>query len=131
MVEANPFATPQHADQAAQLEADLELARIGSGQRLVILGILFYVAAILLQLVVGPIAALLVLVTLILGIIGLVRMARGLGISVVMTILLIVLMVVPLIGLLVLVGLNGRATRALRAGGYKVGFLGASKSPVG
>jgi hypothetical protein len=45
-------------------------------------------------------------------------------------VLLAVLMVIPLIGLITLVILNSRATKALRAGGYKVGLLGASRQRV-
>jgi hypothetical protein len=38
-----------------------------------------------------------------------------------------VLMFVPLVGLIVLLVLNSKATAKLRAAGYRVGLLGASR----
>ena len=94
---------------------------------MIIYGILLYFLGVGGQFVIGPIAILLVLGTFILGIIGIVRLASGFNYSVFRIILLIIGMIIPLVGLLILLSLNARATKELRASGYKVGLLGASK----
>ncbi len=46
--------------------------------------------------------------------------------GVVFAILFLILGAMPVIGLLILLLVNGKATRMLRAGGYRVGLMGAS-----
>jgi hypothetical protein len=61
------------------------------------------------------------------GLVGFFMLASGLGYSVLLIILLAILMLIPLINVITLLVLNSRATAVLRAGGYKVGLLGASR----
>ena len=125
----NPYQSPE-SPIAAATSSDLSQAnieKIASGQKMIIYGILLYFLGVGGQFVIGPIAILLVLGTFILGIIGIVRLASGFNYSVFRIILLIIGMIIPLVGLLILLSLNARATKELRASGYKVGLLGASK----
>jgi hypothetical protein len=126
MAQDNPFQTPNSSVGATATEV-AGIADVASGQKLVIYAILVYFLAIVLQFVIGPFAALLLLGTLVMAILGIVRLASGLGISIAMRIVLVILLFIPLVGLIVLLSLNSRATKALREAGYRVGLLGASK----
>lgn len=57
---------------------------------------------------------------------GLVRVSAALGYSSATQAGLVVLAFVPLASLVTVAMVNARATKALRAGGYRVGFFGAS-----
>jgi hypothetical protein len=125
----NPYQSPESpiVDAASPGLSQANIEKVASGQKMIIYGILLYFLGIGGQFAIGPIAGLLVLGTLILGIIGIVRLASGFNYSVLRIILLIIGMIIPLVGLLILLSLNARATKELRASGYKVGLLGASK----
>jgi hypothetical protein len=99
---------------------------VASGQKLVIYAILFQLVTVAVQMTVGSLPVVLAL-TVLVSIIGVVRLSAGMGHSIVTRIILAILMLVPPINLITLLVLNSRATRTLRAAGYKVGLLGASK----
>jgi hypothetical protein len=104
------------------------LAKVASGQRLIIIAILLQVLSAVLKVAVGnPAGVGAALVGLVLAFVGLFQMAAGLRIAIGWRVLFAVLLLIPLVGLITLVALNSRATRALRAGGYHVGLLGASR----
>jgi hypothetical protein len=124
----NPYAPPSApVADAAHLGPDSieSLNRIARGQRQVMFALLAQIAASVLARVVPQIGLLLLILTLIYSIVALVRLASALGISVVSRVLLCVGLVIPLISLLVLAVLSARASRRLRAGGFRIGFLGA------
>ena len=125
MNDQNPFDAPEAA-AVPTAQVDSELKSVAAGQRMVILAVLLYLAAVFLQFVIGSVAGLILLATLVLGLIGLIRVARGLGTSIILINLMVICLLIPLVGLIVLLSVNGRATRALRAGGYRVGLLGAA-----
>ncbi len=122
----NPYQAPQTAP-TTPVSADTQLESVRSGQRMIIFGILAYFAAIIIQFVIGPFAAVGLLVSLILGLIGIVRLSSGLGYHVGLVVLFVILMIIPLVGLVTLLILNSKATKVLREHGYRVGLLGASK----
>lgn len=109
------------------------LPKVASGQRLIIHAILLNILAGILGAAVGgevvaALVGLVAIVALVVGLVGLVRLASGLGYSISWRVFLIVLMLIPLINIITLLVLNSRATKALRAGGYKVGLGGASRT---
>jgi hypothetical protein len=104
------------------------LSKVASGQRLIIYAILLNLVSLFVKGTAGDVAGLAAgIVATVVALVGLFRLAPGMGYAVGWRVLLAVLMVIPLIGLITLVILNSRATKALRAGGYKVGLLGASR----
>jgi hypothetical protein len=125
----NPYQSPESPISASPTSglSQAHIEKVAAGQKMIIYAILLYFLAVGGQFVVGPIAALLILGTFFLGLIGIIRLASGFGYSVLRIILLIIGMIIPLIGLLILLTLNARATKELRASGYKVGLLGATK----
>ncbi len=120
----NPYQSPQSYVLNPRKGDDL-LDDVASGQKLAIYAILLYFAAAGLQMVIGPLAYLLVLACLGMSWVGIYRISRGLGHAPWWRIVLLLLMLIPLVGLLVLVSLNARATSKLREAGYTVGLLGA------
>jgi len=124
----NPYSPPGAKVDDVDSGVDIErLNRVASGQRLVIFALLASIVAVALQAVIGEIAVVFSLAASIVAIIGIVRLAGGLGSSGLARFFYAVVMLVPLVNLIVMLILNSRATRALRAGGYRVGFLGASQ----
>ena len=110
---------------------DRGLSKVASGQRLIIYAILLNLLCLVVKGTAGDVAGLAAgIVATVVALVGLFRLASGMGYAVDWRVLLAVLMVIPLIGLITLVILNSRATKALRAGGYKVGLLGASRQRV-
>jgi hypothetical protein len=110
---------------------DRGLSKVASGQRLIIYAILLNLLCLVVKGTAGDVAGLAAgIVATVVALVGLFRLASGMGYAVGWRVLLAVLMVIPLIGLITLVILNSRATKALRAGGYKVGLLGASRQRV-
>jgi hypothetical protein len=91
---------------------------------------LIYFFTIGLQIALGPLVGLLSLFALPLALIGLVRLSTGMGYSWFAKVLLVILMFVPLVNLITLLILNSRASTRLRAAGYHVGLMGASKPDV-
>ena len=119
-------ASPSPASSEAPRDGT-KLARIAGGQRLVIYAILLNLVVFALTVAIGDIAALLYLPVLALSLVGLHRLASGLGYAVWKEVCLMVLMLIPLLNIITLVVINSRATKTLRAGGYTVGLLGASR----
>lgn len=122
----NPYSAPAAALETPVL-AEPGIERIASAQKLIIYSILAYFAAMAVRAAFGPVGLVVWVAALIMGLVGSFRLCASLGYSTVAKVILMVLMVVPLIGLLVLLVLNRQATAKLRAAGYRVGLLGASR----
>ena len=123
----NPYEAPKSRVDDAPVDDDARLQRIASGQKLAIYAILLNFGTLALQPAIGVLASLLALPALVCSVIGVFRMGDVVTRSVVLKVILVLFLIVPVLNLLVLVALSGRATTALRAGGYRVGLLGASK----
>src|SRR5262245_32750752 len=121
MESRNPYAPP-NADvaDATNVGSDSveQLDRIAAGQHLVIVSLLFSLAAQVLGRTAGAIGLLAILAAFIFSVVSVVRLARALGIPVVSQVLLSIGLILPLISLAILAILNSRATRRLRAAGY-------------
>jgi hypothetical protein len=126
MAEFNPYQAPKTEPNDIELK-NLLIERVASGQKLIIYAILINIIATILQITVHPAIGLLGLVSLVMSVIGIIKLATGLSSSLIAKIIYVILMFIPLINLITLLVLNSRATKALRANGYKVGLLGASK----
>jgi hypothetical protein len=133
MPNQNPF-TPPSAPLADVIDNDPEslesLNLIASGQRQVMFALLAQIAASVLAGAVPQLGLLLLIGALIYAVVALVRLASALGMSVVSRVLLCLGLVIPLVSLLVLAVLSSRASRRLRAGGFRIGFLGAKPREV-
>ena len=115
------------ASQNNQTAPALQIEKVALGQKLIIWAILLNILTYGLQYAIGDIAGLLFIVVLVLSLVGLFKLASGLGYSTGAKIGFVILLLIPLIGLITLLILNSKATTALRAAGYKVGLLGASR----
>jgi len=124
--QANPYEAPK-AQVATQPFNDASIDKIARGQRLVVYAFILYFVAMALQSTLGLITGLVALAALVMALIGVFCLSSGMGHASGLKILWIVLMFVPLINLITLLRLNSSATKALRAAGYRVGLLGASK----
>jgi hypothetical protein len=126
MNKQNPYSAP-----VAELElpglTEPGIDRIASAQKLVIYSILTYFAAMAIRAFMGPVGVVVLLAALVMGLVGSFRLCSSLGYSTLVKVILMVLMLVPLVSLLVLLVLNRKATGRLRAAGYRVGLLGASR----
>ncbi|KZC36997.1 MULTISPECIES: hypothetical protein [Rhodanobacter] len=122
----NPYEAPK-ADIAAPPASDAGIGQVASAQKLIIYSILAYFAGAAARVWLGPVGVLVVLAAALMGLIGTFRLCSGLGYSMLVRVILIVLMFVPLISLIVLLVLNAKATARLRAAGYHVGLLGATR----
>jgi hypothetical protein len=127
MLDPNPYAAPTAtvADVTADGSDTFRLNRIASGQRLMIYSILVSIVATALQAFVGSAVLIVTIGASILSIVGVVRLSGALGRSAVVRTLSAIAMIIPLINLLIMLRFSSLATKALRAGGYKVGLLGA------
>jgi hypothetical protein len=127
----NPYAPPEAriADPVEQGAGDiLLLNRIASGQRLLVVAVLVsFVSSAFPDSGVGAIVA---IVSGIIAIVGAVRLSAALGNPVWARVVSGLLMIVPLANLITMLVLSSRATRRLRAGGYRVGLLGAKQKTV-
>jgi hypothetical protein len=103
------------------------LEDVAEGQRWIIYAILVNIAALIARVAVGDIWALVALGSAVLAIAGVLRLAKGLGYSTGVKVLLVIAIFLPLVSLITLVVLSARANEALKAGGYKVGLLGAKR----
>lgn len=121
----NPYAPPQAEVEQHVVDAGIE--RVASAQKLIIYSILAYFAAMAVRALLGPIGLVVLLGALLMGIVGTFRLCSSLGYSLPAKVILMVLMFVPLVSVLVLLVLNRKATERLRAAGYRVGLLGASR----
>jgi hypothetical protein len=119
--EPTPGRSGKPTDQPTSIE------KVATGQKLIIYAILVNFLTMGLVAAFGDIAALLGIVAIVLSLTGLMRLGSGLHYSTGKKILLVLLMFVPLISIITLAILNSRATKALRAAGYRVGLLGASR----
>ena len=126
MTTQNPYQAPQ-ADVAEPVVRDTGIEQVASAQKLIIYAILGYFVAVALHALLGPIAGLLLVLVVCTALIGTFRLCTGLGFSMTSRVILLVLMFVPLVSLMVLLVLNAKATGKLRAAGYQVGLLGASR----
>jgi hypothetical protein len=125
-MEHNPYAAPEAETLDTRAERP-RAAQLASGQKLVIYALLVNLGTIVLQVVVGPGAAVFGVVAMVMSIIGMIRIGRAMGMSRASRIFLVLAMLVPLVNLITLLVLNSMATRQLRSAGYRVGLLGASK----
>jgi hypothetical protein len=99
---------------------------IASGQRQVMYALLAQIlVSATIRVVVPQLGLLLLLTTFIYGAVAVLQLAAALKVSVWSRVLLCIGLLIPLVSLLVLALLSGRASRRLRAGGFKVGLLGA------
>jgi len=124
----NPFAPPEArvADHAAQGADDtLLLNRIASGQRLLVVAVLVSILSSVFR--GNPVGAIVAIVSAIIAVVGAVRLAAALGSPPWVRVVAGLLMLVPLVNLITMLVLSSRATRRLRAGGYRVGLLGAKQ----
>jgi hypothetical protein len=122
----NPFQAPAGpAEVTPRNSARVEFVAIG--QKAVIYAILVNLCAVALRSVLGPVFLPLALVGLALSLFGIYRLSSGLGMSTGTKVALFICMAIPLVSLVTLFVLNSKATRVLRAAGYRVGLLGASK----
>jgi hypothetical protein len=128
MVSPNPY-TPPSAPIADISQASAEsletLNRIARGQRHVMYALLVQIAAYALGRGAPQLAVLFVLAAFVYAVVAVVQLAAALGYSMVSRVLLCIGLLIPLVSLLVLAVLSSRASQRLRAGGFKVGFLGA------
>jgi hypothetical protein len=122
----NPYEAPK-AEISAPVAGDDGIEQVASAQKLIIYSILAYFAAAAIRAALGPVGLLVALGALLMGLVGTYRLCSGLGFSMASRVVLMVLMFVPLVSLLVLLVLNAKATGKLRAAGYTVGLLGASR----
>jgi len=126
MSNTNPYQAPDGVISNSEI-GEVAIEQVARGQKLIIYAILINIISIILQIVIHPIIGFVGLISLALSIIGIIKLATGLGSSVLAKIIYIILMIIPLVNLITLLVLNSRATRELRAAGYKVGLMGASK----
>jgi hypothetical protein len=121
--------TPPSARVADMEQDDPEsiesLNRIARGQRQVMFALLAQIVASIIAGAVPQVGLLLLIGAFIYSVIALVQLTSALGMSILARVLLCVALVTPLISLLVLAVLSSRASRRLRAGGFRIGFLGA------
>jgi hypothetical protein len=120
----NPYQSPQ-SRVADVVDGDIDA--IAAGQKLVIYAILVYFLAAASRMAIGPLAILVFLAALGLAIAGILKLGEGMGFSTLTKVVCVVLMFVPLGGLIMLLVLNSKATSRLRAAGWRVGLLGASR----
>ncbi|WP_163338699.1 hypothetical protein [Desulfopila sp. IMCC35008] len=126
MTDTNPYEAPAAplGDPAHDAE---ETEKVKKGQKLVIYAILINISAYLVQAAIGQVAVLVNIVSIIVALVGLYYLAKGLGMSILTKIFVLILLFIPLLNILTMLVLNSKATAKLRAAGYKVGLLGASK----
>jgi tetrahydromethanopterin S-methyltransferase subunit C len=129
----NPY-TPPSAPIADTSQSGAEslaaLNRIASGQRHVIYALLVQIVAYGLARGAPQIGLLFVAAAFVYAVVSVVRLAQALGYSVVSRVLLCIGLLIPLVSLLVLAVLSSRASQKLRAGGFKIGLLGAKPREV-
>jgi hypothetical protein len=127
MDNSNPYSPPKadvaDVDSAAVVD-HVRLDRVASGQRLLVISVLISFLGFL---PLGLFNAIFVIAAAIVGIVGAVRTSGGLGSHWVMRVVYSLMMILPLFNLLAMARLSAKATKVLRAAGYKVGLLGASR----
>jgi hypothetical protein len=126
MNQANPYRAPR-ADVDVEPVVTEGLGEIASGQKLLVRAILVNVCSWGLRVWLGERWGLVSIVAIVMSLLGIVRLATGMRYGTVKKVLLLVAMFIPLVNLMVLLSLNSRATVRLRAAGYRIGLLGASR----
>lgn len=123
----NPYQPPT-VNIEPESDNELQLANIAKWQRIILYAILLYIVLIIMEIAIKvSIGAVLVIIPLVLSLIGVTFLAYALWQSYIIAAFYCLCMFVPLLNLLMLVFINSRASARLRAGGYKVGLLGASQ----
>jgi uncharacterized membrane protein len=123
----NPYQPPT-VNIETESDNELQLANIAKWQRIILYAILLYIVLIIMEIVIKvSIGAILVIIPLVLSLIGVTFLAYALWQSYIIAAFYCLCMFVPLLNLLMLFFINTRASARLRAGGYKVGLLGASQ----
>lgn len=126
MTDTNPYETPEAPVGDPHHDAE-EVEKVKKGQKLIIYAILINLSAYLVQMAVGQVAVLVTLASTIVALVGLYHLSKGLGMSILTKIFVLILLFIPLLNILTMLVINSKATARLRAAGYKVGLLGASK----
>lgn len=126
MTDTNPYETPEAPVGDPHHDAE-EVEKVKKGQKLIIYAILINLSAYLVQMAVGQVAVLVTLASTIVALVGLYYLSKGLGMSILTKIFVLILLFIPLLNILTMLVINSKATARLRAAGYKVGLLGASK----
>lgn len=126
----NPYKTPKSEVepriQLSEFEAG-QLQKLATGQKIVIFAILAYFIAMMVRPVFPLLTYIIVMACLIASLVGLFKVVQILKLHIVLKVLYFISLFIPLINILALASINSRATKMLKAGGYKVGLLGASK----
>lgn len=127
MSDLNPYASPNSdvSQNAVSGDEIARLNRVASGQRVIITSLLVTIIASMLRVQIGDIAVIISIGATIAAIGGAVRLAAALGYSKLSQALYAIAMILPLINLIVMLVLSSQANKSLRAGGYKIGLLGA------
>jgi hypothetical protein len=135
VVDENPYAAPQADTQVVGVLSGQreDLRSVAKYQKGILVCILLYLVAVVLQFVLPPEALPILIVGVVLLLLAgtifvflLAMKVYGQGVG----ILLGILALIPLIGLIVLLRVNGKATSVLQQNGVKVGLLGADLSKV-
>lgn len=126
MTDTNPYETPEAPVGDPHHDAE-EVEKVKKGQKMIIYAILINLSAYLVQMAVGQVAVLVTLASTIVALVGLYYLSKGLGMSILTKIFVLILLFIPLLNILTMLVINSKATARLRAAGYKVGLLGASK----
>ncbi len=137
MSSQNPYESPKAKIYGSDEALADHLPKVAKGQKLVINAVLAYFVLALLNGsgildAMGAVGGILILIAVlaILGtsLWGVILLVINLNYPMILRIIVVLLMFIPLINWITLLIVNANATKVLRAGGYKVGFLGA-KSP--
>lgn len=126
----NPYKTPESAVdpriQLSEFEAQ-QLEKLAVGQKIVIFAILAYFIAVIVRPAFPLLTFIIVIACLITSLVGLFQVVKVLKLHIALKVLYFIALFIPLINILALASINARATKTLKAGGYKVGLLGARK----
>ena len=129
-----PVEQPVSSQGASQPPPDPD--RVAKGYRVLMFAFVVLVVAVILDMNMTAgsgtrlLSYTLTLTFLIVSIVGSVMICRALGYSIVAVIACAIAMFIPLVDLLVMLLLAQRAMKVMRAAGYKIGFIGASKPSV-
>ena len=122
----NPYQTPEALNILQPESEEIQLQKIAKGQRMVLYAILLYILLIIGQILLSQILMpILFFVPLVLSLIGVTFLAHALWQSYIISVFYFLVMFVPLLNILLLIFINSKASTRLRAGGYKVGLMGA------
>jgi hypothetical protein len=122
----NPFQAPT-TEKAASEESSESLSKLARAQKLLIYAMLINIGALALRGLPPMLVGSLGLLAFFISVFGVIGMGPALRFSTPVKVILAMIMFVSVANLIALLVLNSKATKALRAGGYKVGLLGASK----